>query len=120
MAQGGRCNGSTGFNTYGEFDMQPDHEKPYLYGSQLGSMGTKGDSETSGGGRIVILADNVHFDTEASTPALQANGFPYEDYEASTVDTEGGSGGYIYVNTVNHNGTNNTVGNTTYVKATGG
>lgn len=59
MAQGGRCTGNQDFNTYGEFDMQPNHTKPYLYGSQLGSIGVIGDPETSGGGRIVVLADYI-------------------------------------------------------------
>lgn len=100
--------------------MQPNHTKPYLYGSQLGSMGNKVDTETSGGGRIVILADHTIFDTAASTPALQANAFPYKDFDSMDIYTEGGSAGYIYVNTVNKYNISNTNGNTTYVQAIGG
>ena len=68
VGQGGHCTApdKSGFHTYGEFDMTPGH-KMLSVGSQLGSMGMRGDVESAGGGRIVLVADHVIFDTKGAS-----------------------------------------------------
>lgn len=61
-------------------------------------MGKAGDAETSGGGRIVILAESIVMQG-FGTP-LSANAKPYQSFVAPYREP-GGSGGYIYVNTHN-------------------
>lgn len=41
--------------------MVPNFDSTTTPYSQLGSMGKDGDVETSGGGRIVVIADNIKF-----------------------------------------------------------
>jgi hypothetical protein len=62
-------------------------------------MGVAGDAETSGGGRIVIIAESVVFN--GFSAPLSANGMPYLTLDQSPYQEVGGSGGYIYVNTTN-------------------
>lgn len=61
-------------------------------------MGNITNSESSGGGRIVITADSLFLN--GSTSQIQANARPYS--RNSTANSlSGGSGGYIYIQTSN-------------------
>jgi hypothetical protein len=81
--------------------MMPDFTSLEHLELEIGSMGFAGDSETAGGGRVIILADSVEF-TGHGTP-VQANAKPYFNTPTtqSTFRQVGGSGGYIYVSTLN-------------------
>lgn len=39
--------------------MIPDQSNLASIGNMIGSMGAEGDSETAGGGRIIIIADSI-------------------------------------------------------------
>ena len=62
-------------------------------------MGKFGDAETAGGGRIVILADCLNLNGTGS--AIIANGLSFDDGTPHLDALQGGSGGYIYINTTN-------------------
>ena len=79
--------------------MRPRPDYLEALGSQMGSCGLHNDVETAGGGRIVILADSVVF--AGAGEKLSANARPYPDFVRKTYSLAGGSGGYIYVNTLN-------------------
>ena len=65
----------------------------------MGSCGQRSIIETAGGGRIIVLADNLML--QGPEQKLNANGRPYEDAERKDYSLSGGSGGYIYVKTSN-------------------
>jgi hypothetical protein len=64
----------------------------------MGSMGEPGDAETSGGGRMIIIADSVIF----NGAAVHANAKPFSDAYNKNYYLVGGSGGYIYIQTANN------------------
>jgi hypothetical protein len=84
--------------------MQPDPQNIYAnpHDSMMGSMGTIGDLNTQGGGHIHINVDSFNFTSKADEPALQiqANGIPLKSSK-TTRNLNGGSGGYVYINTTN-------------------
>lgn len=64
---------------YGNYDMVPDKRGSKVLANhqdQLGSMGKPGDSETSGGGRVVLLAESIVLQGFGSP--IQANAKPFE------------------------------------------
>ena len=63
-----------------------------------GSMGIAKNTNTTGGGRILIIADSIKLD--GSGQRLTADAKPFSDANF-TNDFAGGSGGYIYINTAN-------------------
>jgi len=79
-------------------------------------MGTVGDAETSGGGRIVLYADSLVM--QGNGVSLKADALPYKNTTLS-YNLNGGSGGYIYVNTIN-NLKSNSLGPNFTIKAQGG
>ena len=80
--------------------MMPNFEKLDLFMNQMGSIGQPGDAETSGGGRMVIVADSMNL-TGWGSP-LQANAKPsLEESRTTTYHLVGGSGGYMYLKTAN-------------------
>ncbi len=103
MGQGGNCDSKYGENytTYGRYDMMPKINKPdHLkdHENQLGSMGVAGDAETSGGGRIVIIAEAIAL--QGFGVPIQANAKPFETVSNPYYE-QGGSGGYIFIHTTN-------------------
>ncbi len=52
-----------------------------------------GDTDTWGGGRLVIIADSIKL--EGKNEKIQAHGYPM--LKQSTQAKNGGSGGYIYI-----------------------
>lgn len=100
IGQSGSCNANVNYwRTYGEFDMVPNFSATHVTYSQIGSMGKNGDVETAGGGRIVVVADSVTL--KGSGNKMEANGAPFQNFVRTTDYLQGGSGGYIYVNTTN-------------------
>lgn len=86
--------------THGNFDMLPNFEKLDHSTSQIGSMGQGGDSETAGGGRIIMIADS--FNMTGSFQSLQANAMPFFNTPRQTAyQLVGGSGGYMYLKSSN-------------------
>ena len=83
----------------------------------MGSFGKHDDVETAGGGRIVVIADNVAFSGPGEK--LTANARPYADFKRGKYSLPGGSGGYIYVKTSNEN-KNNTLDEESSISAQGG
>lgn len=103
--------------TYGAFEMVPHPDYLDKVDKQIGSYGSIDDIETAGGGRIVLLADSVTFQGEGEK--LSANARPFADFERGQYPLAGGSGGYIYVSTVNSN-RNNTLSDGAIISAQGG
>ena len=85
--------------TYGAFDMRPDSEVLSRIGNQIGSCGHHDDVETAGGGRIIVIVESMVL--EGDGDRLSANGRPFDDFKRKDYSLEGGSGGYIYVKTMN-------------------
>ena len=79
--------------------MMPNHDMLVKLDSQMGSCGQRSIVETAGGGRIVVIADSITL--EGSGEKLSANGRPYADVEKKSYSLAGGSGGYIYIKTIN-------------------
>lgn len=80
--------------------MLPDRHYLHKFYNQIGSIGFEGDAETAGGGRIVLLLDSIKV-TAWGAP-IQANAKPFDTVAmSSTYQLTGGSGGYIYIETVN-------------------
>jgi hypothetical protein len=71
--------------------------------NMMGSIGTVGDLSTQGGGHIHINVDSFNFTSTSEEPGvqIQANGIPLQS-STSTKDLNGGSGGYVYINTTNN------------------
>ncbi len=84
--------------------------------SMIGSIGKSGDAETGGGGRILIFSDSLTIIGNGTK--LEANARPEKDYKGS-YGLQGGSGGYIYVNTENKI-RQNTIGPQFKIEAKGG
>ena len=119
---GGSCNRSHhNFSTHGRYDSVPQFHNIGQHENQMGSMGNAKDANTAGGGRIVIIADSIV--ATGYGASLQANAKPYENVARATefADTlVGGSGGYIYVRTMNHHQAENDLGERFRVEAKGG
>lgn len=76
VGQGGACNATRqNYTTFGNFDMMPIENDLSRFVNQMGSIGQPGDSETAGGGRIVIMADSVDFNGWGAS--LEANAMPF-------------------------------------------
>lgn len=109
---------SENYTTFGNYNMMPNFEKLDLFMNQMGSIGQPGDAETSGGGRMVIVADSMNL-TGWGSP-LQANAKPsLEESRTTTYHLVGGSGGYMYLKTANKYNKNN-LGEKFRVEAQGG
>jgi hypothetical protein len=99
VGQGGLCSERQNYTTYGSFDAVPFENDLGRKLNQLGSMGTVRDVETAGGGRLVILTKALHL--EGVGAALQSNAKPFKENSAKPgYQINGGSGGYIYIKTV--------------------
>ena len=116
IGAGGTCGTNTVFKTYGEFDMRPQQTNYMLELSMTGSMGIAKNTNTTGGGRILIIADSIKLD--GSGQRLTADAKPFSDANF-TNDFAGGSGGYIYINTANLVN-NNTISVDSSISAQGG
>ncbi len=81
-----------------------------------GSMGIARNANTTGGGRIVIIADSIQL--EGTGQKLTVDAKPYSDAKL-TNDFAGGSGGYIYIFT-NNLVNNNTISANSSLSAQGG
>jgi len=60
---------------FGNYDMMPDTSNLKDFMNQMGSIGKAGDSETAGGGRLIIIADSMNM-TGSLGSSLQANSLP--------------------------------------------
>jgi len=69
-------------------------------------MGLKNNTETNGGGRVLIKADSVMFKTAGYK--IRADGFPLADQPPPPNGTNlpGGTGGYVAIMTTNNNAAN--------------
>ena len=115
IGQGGSCESTYKDFLYGEFDALPSTTN--IYNTKLnkltGSIGKSfptPDRSTGGGGHIHIDVDSVklystYYDDNATNTQIQANGLPLQSKEDSD-DLNGGSGGYIYINTRTKNARN--------------
>lgn len=65
---------------------------------QIGSIGKLGDMETAGGGRITIISDSLVL--KGFGVPISANAKPFETFTAPYKEP-GGSGGFIYIKTLN-------------------
>jgi len=87
---------------YGTFNMKPGSNIYNLQNFELtGSMGMRDKQATNGGGHIHIDVDSIRF--EGSNTPIKANGLPLPENDYFREDIHGGSGGYIYLKTVNKN-----------------
>jgi hypothetical protein len=97
VGEGGSCPDAISM-TYGNYSSVPNILNITQIGFQIGSMGNSFSNESSGGGRIVIIADSLTINGTGAQ--IQANAKPYlNSTSASTL--AGGSGGYIYIQTFN-------------------
>ena len=66
----------------------------------VGSMGMYNplDVRTAGGGHIHMNIDSLWLEDEQSMAHISCNGLPKKDTKVNA-DLNGGSGGYIYINT---------------------
>ena len=101
VGQGGACNDTHhNYTVFGNYNMMPNPHNLDHFLNQMGSMGRANDAETAGGGRIVLLADSLS--VTGWGLSLQSNALPSEaEARASEYEMVGGSGGYIYVKTMN-------------------
>lgn len=81
-------------------------------------MGKVGDSETAGGGRIVIMVDSMNLN--GTGKPLKSMGTPLNDGKLYGYPLQGGTGGYIYVSTFNRVSLNNTISPDVMITADGG
>lgn len=74
-----------------------------------------GDSDTWGGGRLIIIVDSLKL--EGKNEKIAAHGYPLKG--ASNTPKNGGSGGYIYIK-VNHKFQKSTIEAGAMITANGG
>lgn len=96
---------------YAEFDIMPNFANIHdMKGGKLtGSMGEYNplDVRTAGGGHIFLNIDALYLYGEVSKGHISANGLPEAGTDDQvTIDLNGGSGGYVYINTQNKYNTN--------------
>ena len=84
--------------------------------NQIGSASSTSDPLLLGGGRIILIADNVRF--TGKNDKLTANGYPLLNH-TSNKTLHGGSGGFIYVK-VNHVNNISSVDSGSRITANGG
>ena len=113
VGQGGYCpqDGKQHFDKhYGEFDMMPNFNNIYDMKQSLlvGSIGEYNplDVRTAGGGHMHFNLDALRL--TGRNYHIQSNGLPRWDQKEKdlNVDLNGGSGGYIYINTKEKYGEN--------------
>ena len=94
-SEGGRC-GTQKVLAYGKFDEHPDlNDIQTVVPTEIGSIGYKYSLDTSGGGRIIALTDHIKLYGK-----IRADGLPKPGYDKRKL-LNGGSGGYIYLQSVN-------------------
>lgn len=100
IGEGGYCGqDDLADNIYGLFDQRPNPAKVFDMRNNflMGSMGNKDESITRGGGHIHLNVDSIRIKGDGEQ--LSACGFPRFDSNSTTAkDLNGGSGGYIYIN----------------------
>ncbi|CDW79197.1 UNKNOWN [Stylonychia lemnae] len=101
QGEGGFCGDNIVKKNYGSYNTYPNFANVVDLTNRIGSQGIKGDINTNGGGRIIIMADSVVL--QGKSDKLLANGLPLAINRTSGKDQttlrHGGSGGYIYLNT---------------------
>jgi hypothetical protein len=125
IGHGGYCGSTPASSRYSAFDLMPNKDDIYdMKEMQLiGSMGhysastTDRDRSTGGGGRIHINVENLNFTGDGGRQ-LQSNGLPDLEKEDRD-DLNGGSGGYIYIKTINSK-VKNTIASSSQIEAKGG
>ena len=91
--QGGSCTNPYVDSTYGRFDLVPTGKESSIdLDYQFGSQGTRRNSLSRGGGRVVVSGHAVYLYGN-----LTANGAPLTHDNPDSKSIDGGSGGYVYL-----------------------
>lgn len=76
LGEGGYCGSdeSQVYKSYGQYNQPPNLSQIRTFQNQIGSIGMAGDTDTWGGGRLVIIADSIKL--EGKNEKIQAHGYP--------------------------------------------